>query len=181
MAKSMCLTITPIHTHFKSMGINMELVHDLHSIFGAWLYGSGHSATRVLMISLIGRWESLEHSQFFTSSKSRCSAGWRSRRRPIKYFHVNLGISWSSWTWHCTQQGCYDETGLDPLVSVKWHFNATAYKGIVDNCVIPTLWQQFRDICLMVRCPHPFGQLTSKLENKYMLQTFNKETFKGML
>lgn len=77
----------------------------------------------------------LEKTIFYVQSKARVLA-----LQPLQAV--------SLCTLLCTQWHCHSVTGLGPLVPVKEMFKATAYKGMQDNCVLPTLWQQL----LAIQC-----------------------------
>jgi len=41
--------------------------------------------------------------------------------------------------------GCFSGVGLGPLVPVKGTLNSLAYQDILDNFMLPILWEQFGD------------------------------------
>ena len=41
--------------------------------------------------------------------------------------------------------GCFSGTGLGPLVPVEGTLNGSAYQEMLDNFMLPALWQQFGD------------------------------------
>lgn len=51
----------------------------------------------------------------------------------------------SSCTALCAQSHCHAGTGLGLLVLVKENLNAIIYRDILNNCMLSTLWQLFRE------------------------------------
>ena len=41
--------------------------------------------------------------------------------------------------------GLFSGAGLGPLITVKGTLNASAYQDMLDNSMLPTLWEQFGD------------------------------------
>lgn len=73
----------------------------------------------------------------------------------LPFFHSNHGRPYLN-------SACFVhwETGLGLLVSVKRNLNATEYKDITYNGVLPTLWHQSGEEphkAVVVRAPHNFG------------------------
>lgn len=57
-----------------------------------------------------------------------------------------------------------------PLVPVKGNVNATLYKDIIDNCVLPTRWQQFGEGPLLFQHDCTFAQC--KVHKNMVLQVW---------
>ena len=41
--------------------------------------------------------------------------------------------------------GCFSGAGLVPLVPMKGTLNASTYQEMLDNSMLPTVWEQFGD------------------------------------
>lgn len=87
-------------------------------------------------------------------------------------------LTMSSWTFYCEQDHCHAGTCLCLLVPDKGNCNATTYKDILYNYVLPTLWQVFREcpnMGVMARSPHMFGHIELELKVRTWLMVYLKD------